>query len=419
MFFDEAKIYVQGGRGGDGCVSFRREPFEPFGGPNGGNGGRGGSVYLVADANLNTLIDFKKRSHFKAERGGHGRGKSQYGKSGADCTIPVPPGTVVHDFETGQLIADLTHPGQTVVIAQGGRGGRGNETFKSSTNQAPRIAERGEPGEERWITLELKLIADVGLVGMPNAGKSTFLAAVSAARPKIADYPFTTLEPNLGVVMVDDDSFVLADIPGLIEGAHRGSGLGHKFLRHIERNRILLHILDGLSADPLRDYDQIRQELALFDQRLSEKPEIVVLNKMDLPDVQARWPEWQEAFLQRGVELLAISAATGQGTKVVLRKIANLLKTVLVEHSQTEDLVVFEGPKQEDRFEVSREGEVWHVRGPRIERLVAMTSFDYGEAIERFQKILESMGVLRELREMGVQAGDTVVVGGFEMEWQW
>lgn len=419
MFFDEAKIYVQAGHGGDGCVSFRREKFEPLGGPNGGNGGRGGSVCLVADPNINTLIDFKKRSHFKAERGEHGRGKSQYGKSGEDSVIPVPPGTVVRDFETGQLIADLTYPGQTVVVAQGGRGGRGNETFKSATNQAPRIAERGEPGEERWIALELKLIADVGLVGMPNAGKSTFLASVSAARPKIADYPFTTLEPNLGVVTIDDDSFVLADIPGLIEGAHQGSGLGHKFLRHIERNRVLLHILDGLSAEPIRDYDQIRQELALFDQRLSEKPEIVALNKMDLPDVQARWPEWQKTFSQRGIELLAISAATGQGTKVVLRKVADLLKTIPIERTQTEDMVVFEGPKQEDRFEISREGNAWYVTGPRIERLVAMTNFNYGEAIDRFQHILESMGVLGELREMGVQAGDTVVVGGFEMEWQW
>jgi len=419
MFFDEAKIYVKGGQGGNGCVSFRREKFEPLGGPNGGNGGRGASVCLVADPNINTLIEFKKRSHFKAERGEHGRGKSQYGKSGKDWVIPVPLGTVVRDFETGQLIADLAYPGQTAVVAQGGRGGRGNEMFKSSTNQAPRIAERGEPGDERWITLELKLIADVGLVGIPNAGKSTFLASVSAARPKIADYPFTTLEPNLGVVTVDDGSFVLADIPGLIEGAHQGSGLGHKFLRHIERNRVLIHVLDGLSANPVLDYDQIRQELALFDQKLSEKSEIVVLNKIDLPDVQARLSEWQTTFSLRGLELLAMSAATGQGTKAVLRKVAGLLKSLPVEHSPTEGMAVFEGPGPEDHFKISRKGDAWHVSGPRIERLVAMTNFDYGEAIERFQRILEGMGVLKELREMGVQTGDTVVIGGFEMEWEW
>jgi len=419
MFFDEARIYVQAGRGGDGCVSFRREKFEPFGGPNGGNGGRGGSVYLIADPNINTLIEFKKRSHFKAERGEHGRGKSQHGKAGQDCVIPVPLGTVVRDFESGQLIADLTYPGQTVVVARGGRGGRGNEMFKSSTNQAPRIAERGEPGEARWITLELKLIADAGLVGMPNAGKSTFLASVSAARPKIADYPFTTLEPVLGVVTVDDDTFVLADIPGLIEGAHKGSGLGHKFLRHIERTRVLIHVLNGLSDSPTRDYEQIRQELALFDERLSQKPEIVVLNKIDLPDVQARWVEWQQEFARRGVELLAMSAATGQGTKAVVRKAMDLLKSLPSEHAQVEETVVFEGPKEEPSFEISRVGDAWLVRGPRIERLVAMTNFNYGEAIDRFQRILDKMGVLQELRERGVEVGDTVILGDVEMEWRW
>lgn len=419
MFFDEAKIYVQAGRGGDGCVSFRREKFEPFGGPNGGNGGRGGSVCLVADPSINTLIEFKKRSHFKAERGEHGRGKSQHGKAGQDCVIPVPLGTAVRDFESGQLIADLTYPGQTAIVARGGRGGRGNEMFKSSTNQAPRIAERGEPGEARWITLELKLIADAGLVGMPNAGKSTFLASVSAARPKIADYPFTTLEPVLGVVTVDDHTFVLADIPGLIEGAHRGSGLGHKFLRHIERTRVLIHVLNGLSDSPTRDYEQIRRELALFDEGLSQKPEIVVLNKIDLPHVKARWLEWQQEFARRGVELLAMSAATGLGTKTVVRKAMDLLKSLPIERAHADETAVFEGPKEEASFEISREGDAWLVRGPRIERLVAMTNFNYGEAIDRFQRILDKMGVLEELRERGVKAGDTVILGDVEMEWRW
>jgi GTP-binding protein len=326
---------------------------------------------------------------------------------------------MVRDFESGQLIADLASPGQEAVVARGGRGGRGNDSFKSSTNQAPRIAERGEPGEERWITLELKLIADVGLVGMPNAGKSTFLASVSAARPKIADYPFTTLEPNLGVVAVDDNTFVLADIPGLIEGAHEGSGLGHKFLRHVERNRVLIHVLDGLSADPLEDYEQIRQELALFDPGLAEKPELVVLNKLDLPDVQAVWPRWQSAFSDRDVDLLPISAATGQGVKDVLRKVVALLDTLPPEEVQIEGVAFFAGPKKEDGFKITQEDGVWYVQGPRVERLVAMTNFDYDEAIARFQRILEAMGVLEALREAGVQAGDTVALADFEMEWQW
>ena len=419
MFFDEAKIFVQGGRGGDGCVSFRREKFEPLGGPNGGNGGKGGDVVLEADPNLNTLIHFKKRSHFNAERGEHGRGKNQYGKSGQDWAIPVPLGTVVRDFETGELIADISSPGQKVIVARGGRGGRGNDAFKSSTNQAPRIAERGEPGEESWITLELKLIADAGLVGMPNAGKSTFLAAVSAARPKIADYPFTTLEPNLGVVTVDDDSFVLADIPGLIEGAHQGIGLGHKFLRHVERTRVLIHVLDGLSEDPMGDYEQIRQELSLFDSELGDKAEIVVLNKIDLPDVQAHLPQWQDAFSTLDLELLPISAATGEGVKQVIRKTASLLKTLPTKESQVEGLAVFEGPKKEDTFEVTNRNGVWYVEGARIKRLVEMTNFNYGEAIARFQNILDAMGVLKALREAGVEAGDTVVLAGFEMEWKW
>ncbi len=419
MFFDEAKIFVQGGRGGDGCVAFRREKYEPLGGPNGGNGGNGGDVCLVADPNLNTLISFKKRAHFKAERGAHGRGKNQQGKAGQDCVIPVPLGTVVRDAETGDLIADLSFPEQRVIVARGGRGGRGNEAFKSSTNQAPRIAERGEPSEERWITLELKLIADVGLVGLPNAGKSTFLAAVSAARPKIADYPFTTLEPNLGVVTLDDSSFVLADIPGLIEGAHAGSGLGHKFLRHIERTRILIHILNGLSDDPLRDYEQIRQELALFDPYLAAKPEVVVLNKLDLPDVQAQWETWRRAFAAQETELFPISAATGRGVKDVLRRVSALLDALPPQEQPTEGIAIFEGPPKEEPFEIVHRDGVWYVHGAQVDRLVEMTNFNFDEAIARFQRILDGMGVLSALREAGVQAGDTVVVGGFEMEWQW
>ena len=282
LFYDEVKIHVEGGTGGDGCVSFRREKYVPLGGPNGGNGGPGGNVHLEADRHLNTLISFQGRRHFKAERGGHGQGKNRQGAKGKDITLPVPPGTVVRDAESGELLADLKRPGERALAARGGRGGLGNAAFTSPTNQAPRIADRGEEGQARLLLLELKLLADVGIVGCPNAGKSTLLAAVSAARPKIADYPFTTLVPNLGVVTVDDRDFVMVDIPGLIEGAHAGAGLGPDFLRHIERTRVLIHLLDGASSDPLGDLDGINEELRLFNPRLATKPQLVVLSKMDL-----------------------------------------------------------------------------------------------------------------------------------------
>jgi len=256
MFFDQVKIYVKGGDGGDGCVAFRREKWVPFGGPSGGHGGAGGNVYLVVDHNLNTLIHFRKRVHFKAQAGNRGSSKKQQGKSGEDWLVPVPPGTMVYDADSGEFLADLIEEGQRMLVAKGGRGGRGNAAFASPTNQAPRLAEHGEPGQERWLRLELKLIADVGIIGLPNAGKSTLLSVVSAARPKIADYPFTTLQPNLGVVIMDGyRSFVLADVPGLIEGASEGAGLGHQFLRHVERTRLLIHLLNGAATDPLADYD--------------------------------------------------------------------------------------------------------------------------------------------------------------------
>ncbi|MBI1877979.1 MAG: GTPase ObgE, partial [Chloroflexi bacterium] len=318
MFFDEAKIYLKAGDGGDGVVAFRREKYVPRGGPAGGHGGKGGDVILEADPHLNTLIHFKKRSHFKAERGEHGSGKNMAGAAGEDCAIPVPLGTVARHVETGVLLADLVEPGQRVVVAHGGRGGRGNTSFKSSVNQAPKIAERGQPGEELWITLELKLIADVGIIGVPNAGKSTLLSVVSAARPKIADYPFTTLQPNLGVVELDHRDLVIADIPGLIEGAHAGAGLGHQFLRHVERSRLLVHLLNGAAPDPLADFYQINEELHLFSSKLAEKPQLVVLNKIDLPDAQAHWPVVQARAKELGLEALQISAVTGQGVPALV-----------------------------------------------------------------------------------------------------
>ena len=418
MFFDEAKIYVKGGDGGNGCVSFRREKYVPFGGPNGGDGGKGGDVYLVVNPHLNTLVAFKRQRHFKAQRGGHGRGKNQTGRSGQDLVIEVPPGTVVRDAKTGEFIADLTEPGQKVLVARGGRGGRGNAAFATPTNQAPRIAERGEPGQERWLHLELKLIADVGIVGVPNAGKSTLLAAVSAARPKIADYPFTTLEPNLGVVALDEaTSFVMADIPGLIEGASRGAGLGHTFLRHIERTRLIVHLLDGASPNPLRDYETINEELALFDEKLAAKPQLVVLNKIDLPQAQAVWPAVKKAMEARGKPILSISALTGQGVREMLGRVAEMLKALPRKEVALPEAKVLR-PREEEAFTIVREDGAWRVRGAKVERLAAMTNWDLDEAVQRFHRIMTRMGVTMALREAGVQIGDTVRIGKVELEWR-
>jgi GTP-binding protein len=417
VFFDEAKIYVKAGDGGNGCVSFRREKYVAFGGPNGGNGGKGGDVYLMVDPHLNTLISFKKRSHFKAQRGGHGRGKNQTGKQGEDLTIAVPPGTAAYDADTGQLLADLVQPGQRALVAPGGRGGRGNAAFATPTDQAPRLAEKGEPGQERWLRLELKLIADVGIVGVPNAGKSTLLAAVSAARPKIADYPFTTLEPNLGVVAVDDRDFVLADIPGLIEGAHAGAGLGHQFLRHVERTRLLIHLLDGASADPLGDFEKINEELALFDPHLARKPQVVVLNKMDLPQTQELWPRVRREMKKLELEAMSISAVTGQGVSTLMRRVVDLLDSLPQEEPIIEEVGIFRLEEKEP-FSITREEDGWRVRGPEIERVVAMTNWDYDEAVMRFQRILEAMGISAALEEAGIELGDTVRIGDTELEWQ-
>jgi GTP-binding protein len=419
MFFDEAKIYVQGGKGGDGCIAFRREKYVPFGGPSGGHGGSGGSVYLEVDRNLNTLVHFKQRSHFKAESGGRGSGKNQQGQSGEDRIIRVPAGTMVYDADSGELLADLVEEGQRVLVAAGGRGGRGNSAFATPTNQAPRLAEHGEPGEERWLRLELKLIADVGLVGMPNAGKSTLLSVVSAARPKIADYPFTTLQPNLGVVTVEGyETFVLADMPGLIEGASEGAGLGDRFLRHVERTRLLIHLLDGAATDPLADYATINNELNQFNERLAARPQIVVLNKMDLPDAQAWWPLVQEAMKEHSAEAYAISAITGQGVQALMRRAYERLQELLPPEQIPEQMAVFRPAEGEDAFTIEREGGGWRVRGVRVERIAVMTPFVIPEAAARFQRQLRAMGVEAALEKAGVQAGDMVHIGERELEWQ-
>ncbi len=419
LFYDRAKIYVKGGDGGNGIVAFRREKFVPYGGPAGGSGGKGGDVYLVVDANLNTLLPFRYKVHFKAERGAHGKGKNKTGASGKDLEVMVPPGTLVYDAETGKLLADLTRPGQRFLVARGGQGGRGNAAFATSTRQAPRFAEKGEPGEKRWLILELKLIADVGIVGVPNAGKSTLLAKVTAARPKIASYPFTTLVPQLGVAVVDGRDLLLADVPGLIEGAHRGIGLGDQFLNHLERTKILIHILDGISPDPVGDWEAINQELEMFKPALARKPQVVAFNKIDLPDARERTSEVTEALRERGVqEIFPISALMGEGVQELMHRIAETLSQV-PEEVPEEEVAVFRADENENAFTIEREENCWRVRGRRIERVVAMTNWDYYEAAMRFQRILEAMGISQALEDAGVQESDTVCIGDAELVWGW
>ncbi len=418
MFIDQAQIFVIAGKGGDGMVHFRREKFVPRGGPDGGDGGKGGDVLLEVSATLNTLSAFRQQTRFKAQDGANGAKQNMTGRSGEDLVILLPPGTIVYDDATGALLADLVEPGQRWVAARGGRGGRGNTHFASSVRQVPRTAERGEPAGERRLRLELKLIADVGIVGAPNAGKSTFLAAVSNAKPKIAPYPFTTLEPNLGVANLDEDtSLVLADIPGLIEGAHLGIGLGHDFLRHIQRTRVLIHLLDGMAEDPLLDLAQINSELALFDPDLKEKPQVVALNKIDLDEVQARWPEISAGLKRRGYEPVAVSAVAGTNVRQVLYRASQLLKEAPPAPS-FEEMPVYRVEDDPKAFSIQRDADGWHVSGQAIQRAAAMTYWEYDQSIRRFQRILETLGIDAALRKAGVQDGETVYIGEYELEWQ-
>ena len=417
---DEIRIHVRSGDGGDGLIHFRREKFVPRGGPAGGDGGHGGDVVLVVNPKISTLVSFQHRAHFKAQSGERGGSNNKTGASADDLEIEVPPGTIVRDGESGALMGDLVQVGDRLVVARGGRGGRGNTRFKSASHQAPRVAERGEPGEERWLNLELKLIADVGLVGVPNAGKSTLLSVISNAQPKIANYPFTTLEPNLGVLRYDDRDLVVADIPGLIEGAHMGVGLGHAFLRHIQRTRVLVHLLDGAGDDPLADYNQINVELSLFDDKLAEKPQIVVFNKMDLPQAQEQWPKIESELKKRGVQPLAISAATQHNVQSLIQEMFRVIDSLPEQEVRlvSDEAPVYALPEDEVPFEIKRADDAsFHVTGKRIERAAAMTYWDYDEAIARFQTILETLGVTQALEDAGVKAGDTVYVGDFELEW--
>ncbi len=335
-FIDRAKIYVQGGHGGNGCVAFRREKFVPKGGPSGGDGGKGGDVILIADRNVHTLLDFKYKRHYRAERGRHGEGNKRSGKSGKDLEIKVPVGTVVKDAETGEILGDLTQHGQKLIVARGGRGGRGNAAFATPTRRAPDFAEPGEPGEERWIELELKLLADVGLVGFPNAGKSTFLSRISKAKPEIADYPFTTLRPILGITKVGDFSFVVADIPGLIEGAHKGKGLGHEFLKHVERTKLLLHLIDltNPEMEPEEAFEKINRELELYSPKLKEKPQIVVGTKIDALTDRSKLERLKKYFEEKGYPFFAVSAVTGEGMQELLNFVASKLKELEKENAE-------------------------------------------------------------------------------------
>jgi GTP-binding protein len=419
MFIDEAKIYVRSGKGGDGFMHFHREKYVSRGGPDGGDGGRGADVILEVVPTLNTLSAFRRQSKFIGDDGGKGGINKMTGRSAQHLVIPVPPGTIVYDAKTGAVLGDLVTPGQTLRVAKGGRGGRGNVHFASSRNQAPHTAEKGEPAESAELRLELKLIADVGIVGVPNAGKSSLLAAVTNAKPKIADYPFTTIEPNLGVAELDlDTTLVLADIPGLIEGAHLGVGLGDAFLRHIQRTRILIHILDGMSEDPLADFSQINSELALFDPALEERPQIVAFNKMDLPDVQARWPEIKAELKRRGVEdPMAISAAARIELEFLLWRAVELLKTA-PEPKAVEEMPVYRQADDPGEFTIERVDDGWQVHGVAIERSAAMTYWEHEGSVRRFQRLMETLGVEKALREAGVQEGDTVYIGDYELEWQ-
>lgn len=417
MFIDEAVIVILSGKGGDGMIHFHREKYKPRGGPDGGDGGRGGDIILEVQPTLNTLYSLKHKNKYQAQNGMPGGVNNMTGRSGEDLIVHVPPGTMVKDDTTGDLLGDLIHPGDRLIVAQGGRGGRGNARFASAQRQAPRIGERGEPGIELSIRLELKLIADVGIIGVPNAGKSTLLASVTNAKPKIAPYPFTTLEPNLGVCVLDEETnLILADIPGLIEGAHQGIGLGHDFLRHIQRTRVLIHLLDGISQNPFMDFIQINSELALFDSNLSEKPQILVLNKIDIPEVRKQWSAIREKFSANGRNLFAISAATGENVRTILYKAAEIL-TKLPEKETLEAVPVYRLETDPKDYTIKQLSEGWRVSGEAIERAAKMTYWEYEDSIRRFQRILESLGVDEALRKEGIKEGETVFIGEYELEW--
>jgi len=428
VFVDKAKIFVKGGDGGDGIVAFRREIYVPMGGPAGGDGGHGGDVVFEVEEGLRTLMDFRYQRHFKAPKGIKGRNKSQHGANADDMIVKVPPGTVVIDDDTGEIVADMVRHGQRVVVAKGGRGGRGNIRFATPNNPAPELAENGEEGQERYLVLELKVMADVGLVGFPSVGKSTLLSVVSAAKPKIGAYHFTTITPNLGVVDVGDGrSFVMADLPGLIEGAHEGVGLGHEFLRHVERTRMILHVVDMSAVegrDPFEDFLMINKELELYNSDLAARPQIVIANKMDDPAAEGNLEQFRMRMKELGTEteLYPISAVTKQGVQQVLYRCMELLETLpetrTVEEVKdvTERKVYQADPVADQSFTIKRENDLYIVESPYIEKMIKRINFGSHEAALRFARIMRKMGIDKELRTKGAQDGNMVRIGDFEFE---
>lgn len=430
MFVDTAKVFVKGGDGGDGIVSYRRELYVPNGGPAGGDGGDGGDVIFRVDEGLRTLMDFRYQRHYKAPKGERGQTKNRHGANAEDMIVRVPPGTLLVDDDTKELIADMTRHGQEVVIAKGGKGGRGNTRFATANNPAPDIAEKGEEGQERYVLLELKVMADVGLVGFPSVGKSTLLSMVSAAQPKIGAYHFTTLTPNLGVVDVDEGrSFVMADLPGLIEGAHTGIGLGHEFLRHIERTRLIVHIVDMSGSegrDPFEDWVKINDELKLYNAKLERRPQLVVANKMDIPEAAEHLQEFRRRLeAEYGIgEVVTISAASRQGVRELIYKIADMLAATPEEPLEEEEAgelqerVVYTFTKQKDPkdFSVRQEDEVFVVESESIEKMMRRLNFASEDTVLRFARTLRKMGVDQALRQRGAKDGDTVRIGEFEFE---
>ena len=420
MFVDYTKIIIKSGNGGNGAHTFRREKYVAAGGPDGGDGGKGGDIYFFVDPDSNTLIDFRYNKKFKAEDGKNGSGGNCYGKSGNDLHIGVPIGTVIKEADTGKVLADLSNEGQEELILKGGRGGRGNSHFATSTRQAPNFSEDGEKGEEKEVILELKLIADVGLLGFPNVGKSTILSMVTSAKPKIADYEFTTLQPNLGVVKTEyGDSFVIADIPGIIEGASEGVGLGLQFLRHIERTRLLLHVIDVSGIrEPLKDYYTINEELKKYSEKLSKRKQIIVANKIDAMQDETGYNELEKMAKENDIEIFKISAATGQGLKELLARVAEVLKEMPKEEIEiSEERVVYTLEEDKPEFDVRIEDGVYVVDGPAVERLLARVNMEDNESLYYFQKTIKKLGIEQRLKEMGIKEGDTVKFIIWEFEW--
>ena len=422
MFTDYVKIIAKAGNGGNGAISFRREKYVAAGGPDGGDGGKGGDIYFEVDPDSNTLIDFRYNKKFKAENGKNGEGAHKYGKSGEDLYIKVPIGTIIRDAKTNKVLADLSYEGQKELILAGGRGGKGNSHFATSTRQAPRFAQDGEKGEEKELILELKLLADVGLIGFPNVGKSTFLSMTTSATPKIADYHFTTLEPNLGVVKIDyGDSFVIADIPGIIEGASEGTGLGLQFLRHIERTRLLLHVIDVSGSEgrnPVEDFYTINKELKQYSEKLSQRKQIIVANKIDVMLDENLYTKLEKVVKENGLEIYKISAATGEGISELIKHVSKILKTL-----PKEDLIEVEDKKvyileDEDDYTIEKEDGKFVIKGEAVERIMRRVNIEDNESLYYFQKSLDNLGVNQKLKEMGIHDGDIVKIDDYELEWE-